>query len=231
MRAWGLVVAAGAGARLEDPDGMPKAMRLLAGVEMFARALAAFDVARGIDGSVLVVPPLWMEYALERVLGRFRRPIEMAQGGETRQRSVEAGLGRLGADVDTVVVHDAARPFVTEALIERALDGLGRADAAICAIPVTDTVKRVEGDRVIETLDRTTLVRVQTPQAFRLRILREAHADAARSGVDATDDAGLVERIGGTVTVVPGDDRNMKVTTRADLENAEALLARAGSRS
>jgi 2-C-methyl-D-erythritol 4-phosphate cytidylyltransferase len=233
VKAWGLVVAAGAGTRLavDDADGVPKAMRPLGGVEMFARSLAAFDGARGIEGSVLVVPPLWMEFTLERVLGRFQRPIEMVQGGETRQRSVHAGLERLGADVEAVVVHDAARPFVTPGLIERALDGLGRADAAICAIRVNDTVKRVEGDRVVETLDRSTLIRVQTPQAFRLRILREAHADAMRSGVEATDDAGLIERVGGTVAVVPGDETNMKVTTGQDLEIAEALLARAGSPS
>jgi 2-C-methyl-D-erythritol 4-phosphate cytidylyltransferase len=147
--------------------------------------------------------------------------VRTAPGGATRSESVRAGLALVPDDVDVVVVHDAARPLATRALYAAVLapirDG---ADAAIPAIPVVDTVKRVDDGRVVATVPRSDLVLVQTPQAFRVARLRAAHA----TGGDDTDDAALVEAVGGTVVVVPGEPRNLKLTVAADLELAQALL-------
>ena len=138
-------------------------------------------------------------------------------GGARRSDSVRCGLEAVPEDCDLVLVHDGARPLasaqVFDAVIEAVLAG---ADAAIPAVAVTDTIKRVADGQVAETLDRDDLVAVQTPQAFRTSMLRAAHQDAP----DATDDAALVEDLGGLVFVVPGDAANLKITTRRDLEIA-----------
>jgi 2-C-methyl-D-erythritol 4-phosphate cytidylyltransferase len=145
----------------------------------------------------------------------------VAIGGPTRAASVRAGLEQLPVDATTVLVHDAARPLATLDLFRRVIDAVADgADAAIPGVPVTDTVKRVAAGAVVETLDRDTLVAVQTPQAFRLDALRRAHA----AGGDATDDAALVEAVGGRVVVVPGETANIKLTEGADLAMARALL-------
>lgn len=142
-------------------------------------------------------------------------------GGATRSESVRNGLAAVPDDAEIIVVHDAARPVATHELFRAVIDAVeAGADAAIPGVPVTDTVKRVDGDRVVETLDRAALVVVQTPQAFRADVLRAAHA----SGDDATDDAALVEAVGGKVVVVAGDARNIKITAPEDLRIAEALL-------
>ncbi len=142
-------------------------------------------------------------------------------GGASRSDSVRAGLRALPADVEIVAVHDAARPLAPPGLFELVLDTVrAGADAAVPALPITDTVKRVVGSEAVETLDREGLVAVQTPQAFRVDALRAAHAD----GGDATDDAALVEAAGGKVVVVPGDTRNLKVTNVADLQLVETLM-------
>jgi 2-C-methyl-D-erythritol 4-phosphate cytidylyltransferase len=142
-------------------------------------------------------------------------------GGATRSASVRAGLASVPDDAEVVVVHDAARPLAGADLFDATVAAVrAGADGAIAAAPVTDTVKRVEGERVVETLDRTALVAVQTPQAFAARVLRAAHAGEP----EATDDAALVEAAGGRVVVVPGDRWNIKITEPADLTVASALL-------
>jgi len=142
-------------------------------------------------------------------------------GGESRSESVRAGLDAVPAGVEIVAVHDAARPLASPELFELVIDTVrAGADAAVPALPIADTVKRLVEDRVVETLDRSGLVAVQTPQAFRVEVLRAAHAD----GDSATDDAALVEAAGGTVLVVPGDPRNVKVTNVADLGVVESLM-------
>jgi 2-C-methyl-D-erythritol 4-phosphate cytidylyltransferase len=223
MTAQAILVAAGAGMRLGERDGIPKALRPLNGVPMYVHALRVLSTVSAVKGTVVVVSPGWEEYAMGSAFEQ-RAPLELVAGGATRQASVAAGLRVLGAGVERVVVHDAARPLVDAALIERVLAALDHADGAVCAVPLTDTLKRVRDDRVVETFDREGLWRVQTPQAFRLEILRRAHDQAARDGVTATDDAALVERAGGSVVVVPGDERNVKVTTATDFALAEALL-------
>jgi 2-C-methyl-D-erythritol 4-phosphate cytidylyltransferase len=141
-------------------------------------------------------------------------------GGPTRSASVRAGLTAVPDAAEVVVVHDAARPFAEPALFTAVIEAVrAGADAAVPGLPLPDTVKRTHGDRVVETLPREQLVAVQTPQAFRAAALRSAH----RSGADATDDAALVEAAGGRTVVVPGDRRNLKITTPEDLAIAAAF--------
>ena len=218
-----IIVAAGAGSRLGEPEGMPKALRTLGDRPMYLHALQTFDAHARVDARVLVYPAIWEAQILEDLEGKVRGPLELVAGGATRQESVAAGLS-AASDAEFVVVHDAARPFVTATLIDRVLDACLSAGAAICAIPVTDTLKRVSSGFVSGTLERAELVHVQTPQAFSADLLRRAHAGAARAGLDATDDAALVEALGEKVAVVDGDEGNIKITTKADLERAQAIV-------
>lgn len=185
---------------------MPKAFVPLAGRPLHAWSEAALQDA-GLE-YVMVVP----------------RGFEGVEGGETRSQSVLNGLRALG-DCDVVVVHDAARPLVTPEHFAAALAALEHADAAVVAAPITDTVKEVEGRRVVGTLDRSRLWAMQTPQAFRRDVLERALAVGDDVLAAATDDAALVERAGGTVVVVESLTPNFKVTTPGDLTLAEWLLS------
>jgi 2-C-methyl-D-erythritol 4-phosphate cytidylyltransferase len=209
---WAVVLAAGSGSRF----GGRKQLEMLGGRRVVDWAVAA---ARGAcDGVVLVVD----DPASIRPSGVDA----MVTGGATRSESVRAGLAAVPTDVDVVVVHDAARPGASVALFDRVLEAVvAGADAAVPGVPIADTVKQVvvdERDRrlVTATIDRSDLVAVQTPQAFRRSALVEAH----RSGGDATDDAGLVERCGGTVVVVDGETAAHKITTRHDLRFIAGVL-------
>jgi len=205
---WAIVVAAGRGARY----GGPKQYDRIGGKTVLERSVAAARAA--CDGVVVVVPA---EEAGRPVEGADR----VVAGGATRSASVRAGLAAVPDAAAVVVVHDAARPLAGAALWQAAIDGVvAGADAALCAITLTDTVKRVAGDNVVATVDRSELVAVQTPQAFRASALRAAHA----GGDDASDDGALVEAAGGRVVVVPGSATNLKITHRHDLAVAEALL-------
>jgi 2-C-methyl-D-erythritol 4-phosphate cytidylyltransferase/2-C-methyl-D-erythritol 2,4-cyclodiphosphate synthase len=224
MTVWAIVVAAGRGSRFGD-DGLPKAFRPVAGVPMYLHSIRAFGSVELIDGIALVCPANLLELAMEQALGESRKAVvEITTGGETRRASVRAGLASVPDHCERIVVHDAARPLVTPALIERALIALSGADGAVCAVPASDTLKRVRDREITETVARANLWRAQTPQAFRASILRAAHDSLEGGTVEATDDAVLVERAGGRVVVVDGDERNLKITTPADLEVAEMLL-------
>ena len=204
---WTIVVAAGDGTRF----GRPKQYEPLAGRRVVEWALAAAREA--CDGVVVVVPAAYAarpEPAADVVVA----------GAATRSGSVRCGLAAVPDDAEVVVVHDAARPLATPALFRAAVDAVrAGAAGAVCAVPLADTVKRVEGAAVVGTVDRTGLWAVQTPQAFRAGVLRAAHA----GGAEATDDAGLVEAMGEQVVVVPGEPGNLKLTGPADLTVAEAL--------
>ncbi|MDQ1393678.1 MAG: 2-C-methyl-D-erythritol 4-phosphate cytidylyltransferase [Acidimicrobiaceae bacterium] len=204
---WAIVVAAGAGTRF----GGPKQFEPLLGRRVLDWSVAA--AAASCDGVVVVLPPDRLEPGTQ-------------PGGTTRSASVRAGLAAVPDSAEIVVVHDAARPLARPELFERVVAAIrasasASADAAIAVVPVADTIKRVRGDRVTETLDRAELVMVQTPQAFRADALRKAHAGEP----EATDDAALIEAMGGTVVTVPGDRRNFKLTTPDDLLLASVLLA------
>lgn len=200
MSTHGIVVAAGRGERF----GAPKAEVLLRGVALWRLAVGALHEA-GV--AVVVVGP---------VPGGI-------PGGDRRRDSVAAGLAALPGDAEWVVVHDAARPLASPALVRAVLDRLwrGDVDGVIPALAVRDTIKRVSGERVTETVSRADLVTVQTPQGFRVAALRRAHLG---DDDDATDDAALVERNGGSVVFVPGEPTNLKITFPGDIAVAEALL-------
>jgi 2-C-methyl-D-erythritol 4-phosphate cytidylyltransferase len=203
-RVWTVVVAGGTGQRF----GAAKQFELLGDRRVIDHARAVADEMS--DGTVVVVPP----DDVERERG--------VAGGATRSESVRAGLAAVPDEATIILVHDAARPFAGPELFRRVIDAvIAGADAAIPAVPVDDTIKVVAGDAVIDTPDRSTLVAIQTPQAFRAGGLRAAHA----SGGDATDDAGLVERMGGRVVVVAGADDNRKITKPADLDWARRQVA------
>lgn len=207
MRVWAIVVAAGRG----DRFGKPKQFEDVGGRRLVDRAV---DAARAAGAEVVVVGPPDAALAVDGC-------VRIVAGGSSRSESVRNGLGAVPDDADVVVVHDAARPLAPIDVFARVIAAVAEgADAAVPVLPVADTVKEVEDGMVVRTFDRTRLVAVQTPQAFRASALRRAHA----GGGQATDDAALVEAGGGRVVVVPGDPRALKVTTPADLVVVRALL-------
>lgn len=225
MSAWAVVVAAGEGARF----GRSKAFVGLAGMPMVAHSLIVLAKVSAIEGIALVVASAQIQEGLAvatAIVPSIR--VEVVPGGATRQESVRAGLDVVPPGAERVVVHDAARPLVTVELVETVLGALHDAAGAVTAVPAHDTLKRERDGAIAETVPREGLWRAQTPQAFRTAALRAAHERAAADGVDATDDAMLLERAGDRVVIVPGDERNLKVTTPEDLRLAEALIAARG---
>lgn len=223
MGSWAVVPAAGRGERLGTAGA--KALVPLSGVPMLARCLVSIAKAAGIVGAVLAAPPGEEERVREVAERVWPLPLEVVAGGESRQASVAAALALVAEEAEAIVVHDAARPLAGPELFERAMAALEEADGAICAVPLVDTPKRAQEGRVVETVERAGLWRVQTPQAFRATVIRHAHEQAARDGFAGTDDSSLVERLHLTVALVPGDEANIKITTPRDLALAEAILA------
>jgi 2-C-methyl-D-erythritol 4-phosphate cytidylyltransferase len=220
MSTWAILAAAGSGERLGADR--PKAFVALGELPLLATPLERLDESEWIDAIVVAAPPGWEEPSilLAEEIGAGKVSA-VVTGGATRAESVRLALDEVPADAVAVLVHDAARPLVTDELVGRVLAPLGEGwDGVVPALPVADTVKRVDGDRVLETLHRDELVAVQTPQAFLADTLRRAVA----GGDDATDCAGLVEAAGGRVRWVDGDPKLLKVTTTADLEQAAAWL-------
>jgi 2-C-methyl-D-erythritol 4-phosphate cytidylyltransferase len=207
---WAVVVAGGSGQRF----GQMKQFALLAERPVVEWAVAACRPSAA--GVVLVLP---RDAAADVAHGAD----VVVEGGATRAESVRLGLAAVPHDAEVIVVHDAARPLASDALFRAVIAAVssGEAGGAIPGVPVSDTIKMVDGTHTVtQTLDRSSLVAVQTPQAFGAALLRRAHAE----GGEATDDAALVEALGATVRVVPGDPRNLKITTPADLGTAERLL-------
>lgn len=223
MRAAGILLAAGRGARLGGDA--PKAFATLGGEPLLARALRTAERCRRLEG-VVVVAPEGYEEEVTAIAGDRAMLLAVVAGGATRQDSVRRGLDAVPGGVDAVACHDVARPFATPTLYDLVLEALDHADGAVPTVPVSDTVKRVRDGMVLGTLRREELVLVQTPQAFRRAVLEEAHRTAEREGFTGTDDAVLLERAGFRVAAVPGDPRNLKITDPADLERAAALLGR-----
>jgi len=213
-----VLVAAGRGERLGGDR--PKAFARLGGRPLLAEPLVRLDDCDAIDALVLVAPPGWEEPAilLADELG-VSKLVACVGGGATRSESVRCGLAEVPEEAAVVLVHDAARPLLPETLVPRLLGALEAGfDGAVPALPVSDTIKRVDGGLVAETLPRGALVAVQTPQAFAAPVLRAAAAG------EGSDCASLVEGAGGRVTTVPGDERLLKVTTADDLALVEAWL-------
>lgn len=220
-----IVPAAGRGERLGP--GVPKAMRPLGGTPMLVHAVRGMLTARLVDLVVVAAPPGDEADVLSVLASHdIGKEVRVVAGGATRQESVRRALESLPADVDIVLVHDAARPLtpseIADAVVQKVRSG---SDAVVPGLAVVDTIKRVDADGVVtETLRRGELVAVQTPQGFTRELLAKAHDAAVIDGFDASDDAGLAERVGATVTVVAGSDEAFKVTRPGDLVFAEALL-------
>ena len=216
---WAVLAAAGSGERLGADR--PKAFVRLGGRPLLAESLERLDASDWIDALVVAAPPGWEEpvILLAEELG-CGKVSACVTGGATRADSVRLAVAEVPEDAAVVVVHDAARPLVDDAVVGRVVTALNEGwDGAVPALPVADTVKRVDGDAVLETLPRDELRVVQTPQAFVAEILR-----AALTGSDWTDCSAAVEARGGRVKVVEGDPRLAKVTDAADLDRVAAML-------
>ncbi len=227
-----IVPAAGRGERLGP--GAPKALRQIGGVPLLVHAVRALATARLVDLVVVAAPEDGVDEVVS-LLASHRlldgetgvAPAQVVAGGATRQDSVARALMALPAEVDVVLVHDAARPLAPSSLVDAVASAVrAGAEAVVPGMPVADTIKEVDDAAlVLRTVDRSVLRAVQTPQGFRRSVLQEAHA-ASDPDAPATDDAGLVEALGRHVLVVPGDEEAFKVTRPLDLVLAEAVLAR-----
>ena len=218
---WAVLVAAGRGERLGGDR--PKAFANLLGRPLLAESLERLEASEWVEAIVVAAPEGWEEpvilLAEELGAGKVNAVVP---GGETRADSVRAGIAEVAEGAAVVLVHDAARPLLAEAVIERVLTALGEGwDGAVPGLPLADTVKRVDGDRVVETFDRSGLYAIQTPQAFPADTLRRA---LERGQATLTDCAGFVEAAGGRVTVVEVDPGLVKVTGPADVQLVESLL-------
>ena len=222
-KAVALVPAAGSGTRMGGRQ--PKQYLVLGGAPLLVHTLRALARCPSIEGAVVAVPEDRID-ATRSLLRRFRVPrvLAVVAGGEERQDSVQRGLEAVSPEAAWVVVHDAVRPMITPDLVERVLAAARIPGAATCGWPVRETVKLVKDSFVDQTLPRDGLWLTQTPQAFRRELLREAHDKAAREGFRGTDDAMLVERLGGRVAMVEGLAQNIKITTKEDLKTVRTLL-------
>lgn len=250
MRVFVVLPAAGLGTRMATSAAstkqLPKQFLELAGVPILIHTLRAFAQVPSVSAIYVAVRPSEQPRLTTLVAeheGAYGAPnpslaskVKIVEGGDTRQDSVARALRSLAAaeepqEEDIVLVHDAVRPLIGPRLIERTIEAVVRHGAAIVGLPATDTIKQVErtaqGARVTATIPRECIVQAQTPQGFRLGLLRRAFAEAEAEGFCGTDEASLVERAGIEVAVVPGSPRNMKVTQPGDLELAEFFLARA----
>jgi 2-C-methyl-D-erythritol 4-phosphate cytidylyltransferase len=224
-RAVALVLAAGAGARLGRD--VPKAFAELGGRTLIERALETVGGCPGIAAAIVLVPPDWIADAGSLARRTEARPevATIVAGGRTRQESVRRGLDAVPEWAQVVVCHDAARTFATPELFGRVLDALAEgAQGAVPVVPSPDTVKRLRDGVISETIPRAEVGLAQTPQAFVVEALRDAHARSLRHGLDATDDAMLLEAAGYRVIAVEGDPGNFKLTDEADFARAEARL-------
>jgi 2-C-methyl-D-erythritol 4-phosphate cytidylyltransferase len=213
-----IIVAAGEG----DRFGSAKQFSPLKGKTVLDWSLEKFERSKAVDNIILVLNRL---YPGDEYLHKYGKITAVARGGERRQDSVYAGL--LSVDesrAGVVLVHDGARPLVDDSLIERIIAETRKKNAVVPVIPVEDTIKRVEGQRITGTEDRIQLFRSQTPQGFSYSLIRVAFQQAMDDGFYGTDEASLVERMGKPVFVVPGDRRNIKITLPEDLKIAEALI-------
>jgi 2-C-methyl-D-erythritol 4-phosphate cytidylyltransferase len=218
-----VIVAAGRGERF---GAAPKVLASLGGRPVLAYALDAAETADAVSAIVVVAGAQIREAVLGLTgVGTWSKVVAIVTGGERRQDSVAAGLAVVPAETTLVAVHDAARPLATPDLFDRCLAAAQRSGAAIAATPVVDTLKRVAAGQIVQTVARDGLWAAQTPQAFRLDLLRRAFAAADDRGLVVTDEASLLEILGLPVTIVPSSAANLKITRPEDLPVAEALLA------
>jgi 2-C-methyl-D-erythritol 4-phosphate cytidylyltransferase len=224
MKAVAVLLGGGRGERLAADR--PKAFIEVAGRTLLDRAVQTVEECPEVGGSVVVVPEGW-EDGVEKATAGTGKAVITVRGGPSRQASVAAALVALPRDAEVVVCHDVARPLASPELFSAVLAALDRADGAVPVVAVTDTVKRIRGDVVVETIDRSDLVVAQTPQAFRREALVTAHRTAGPPAADgsATDDAALLEAAGFQVVTVAGEPTNVKITRPEDLDLVRSLVA------
>ncbi len=227
-KAFALIPAAGMGKRMGA--SVNKQYLQLGGLPILAHTLAVFQQCPRITGICLVTPADEIAYCRDQVVSAcgFTKVIEIVPGGRERQNSVMNGLKALkrhAAADDVVLIHDGVRPFISPDLLRESIAVASSGDGALVAVRAKDTIKTVRDGVVQDTPDRSTLWQAQTPQSFRYGVICEAHQSAEEAGFAGTDDSSLVERRGGRVRIVPGDYRNIKITTPEDLVLAEAFLA------
>jgi 2-C-methyl-D-erythritol 4-phosphate cytidylyltransferase len=231
MRADAVVVAAGKGQRCVE--GKKKQFLPLAGKPVLVHALDKFESCPLIRSVVLVTGQEDTAYCLKEIVERYgyRKISQIVPGGLERQESVQNGINALPADAEIVVIHDGVRPLVTREMIEESIRIAVRMQTAVFAVPVKETIKMAHPDgTVARTLDRESLWQIQTPQAFQVRVIKEALHKAAEEGFTGTDDASLVERLGVKVHLLPGSYTNIKITTPEDLMMAALFLQQKESR-
>ena len=219
----GVVIVAG-GASTRAGGGELKQLRWVAGKPMLLHSLQSFMARRDVISVVCVLPH---KYAGEPPPWIFQCDVDrlmIAPGGKTRTESVASGLDDLPDEASIVLVHDAARPLVDDATIDRVVQHVRTGEPAIAALPVTDTLKEVDqSHRIVRTLERALLWRAQTPQGFPREVIVRAHREAAAARISATDDAALCERLGISVAVVRGSERAIKITEEEDFARVEAI--------
>jgi 2-C-methyl-D-erythritol 4-phosphate cytidylyltransferase len=219
-----IIAAAGAGTRMASDR--PKQFLLLAGKPVIFHTLRVFEECDSIDEVIVVLPAAesagFLSLATKYRVGKLARVVP---GGLTRADSVKRGLTAIrAATAEIVAVHDGVRPFVTTNEISRTVAAAKSDGAAILVAPVTDTIKQIGGEQVVQTLDRGSLRRALTPQCFRYEVLRDAYQHADVNDPSLTDESALVEKLGRPVSIVEGSARNIKITTAEDLLIAEAIL-------
>jgi 2-C-methyl-D-erythritol 4-phosphate cytidylyltransferase len=219
-----IIVAAGQGTRFGSD--IPKQFLLLQNRPIIVHALERLQNAAVINQIIVVVGKEWVSYMGREIIGRynFDKIGAVVAGGKERQDSVFAGLQALSMPHEIVVVHDAVRPLFSTDLLARAIKCCDTFDAGVPGLPARDTVKRIDSDRVIETVPRDSLRLIQTPQAFRYQNLLQAFEQARQINFYSTDEAALVEKFGGRVGWVEGEEMNLKITTPRDLQIAELFL-------
>lgn len=227
MKVVAIIVAAGSGKRMGRST--KKQFLSIGSKPILAYTLDVFDSIDKVDRIILVIPRGWKKYCQKEIIEKYgyRKDVEVVNGGVRRQDSVACGLALVSSDYEIVIIHDGVRPFVTRRMVVESIAKARRFGACIVAVPVSDTVKMVKSKEIIEkTLPRECLWRVQTPQTFRLSLIKKAYAKALKDKFYGTDDAQLVERMNRPVKVISGDYRNIKITTKEDLILAKTLLSR-----
>lgn len=226
MHVTAIVLAAGEGRRIGGD--VFKAYLPIAGRPLVLRTLDRMFAAKTVEKVILVVAgnEITRCNALLRADPALcARPCELQTGGATRQQSAIRGLEKIGAETDIVIIHDGARPFVSAALIDRLVEAAAEKGAVVAGLPVRDTIKVVGGDRLIQsTPERSALWEIQTPQVFKRELIIAAHEAAEKNGVQATDDAMVVERFGKPVYVLEGERTNFKITLPEDVWLAEMMI-------
>jgi len=219
-----ILVAAGTGSRISSK--LPKQFMDLDGKPIVAYSLDLFDRCKSIDEVILVVSEEYLAYASHEIVDKYgyKKVNKITTGGETRQESVLAGLSACPPMVELVIIHDAARPFLTMSLLEECIQTAGKSDAAILAVQSRESVKLGDGDKIVKTLKRDAVWIAQTPQVFKFDRIFDAHkrADAAR--FEATDDSELYEQYYGNAAIVRGSYNNIKITTPVDFIVAREIL-------